>query len=72
MDTDEHGFKNSETKIKPSSSVSIRTTISKSVVFLRKFLTRRNTTPYCSAGFQTCWVADFQIGRASEVVGLAG
>jgi hypothetical protein len=46
------------------------TTIHESFVFLRKL--SAGATPGRSAGFQTCCVADFQVGEAFEVVRPAG
>jgi hypothetical protein len=46
------------------------TTIHESFVFLRKF--SAGATPCRSAGFQTCCIADFQVGRALVIVRAAG
>jgi hypothetical protein len=51
-------------------SVSICTTIHESFVLLRKLF--GGATPCRSAGFQTCCIADFQVGRALVIVRAAG
>jgi hypothetical protein len=50
--------------------MSICTTIHESFVLLRKF--SGGATPCRSAGFQTCFIADFQVGGARVVVRPAG
>jgi hypothetical protein len=49
--------------------VSIRATIDESFRSLRKFFA---VPGQCSAGFKTCCIADFQIGRVRESAQLAG
>jgi hypothetical protein len=49
--------------------VSIRATIDESFRSLRKFFA---VPGRCSAGFKTCCIADFQIGRVRESAQLAG